>query len=444
MKQKNTSLARSKKLLLLLLSIFVFNQAEAQTEKKRTVEKVFDGKTALWVSHRYGDLLLRRSNNTQTKVVLTITAQGKNESELQNFLNQFDIATNEAPDNKLDVQTSHQIDNWMNITGYRIIKLKNGQKFHGVKDFNLKLEIFVPKLQYATLENKYANIRTEDGTAAILEAILFDGELQMMGNYEHLKLDIKYGSGTLGNFSTAVAELYDSNISFGDGKKMDIQSKYSAVKLGNLETLSLDCFDDNYKIGGVSSQLMLRDKYSQFRFTGNWGNANCQFYDSQVEGLNANQVQITESHYTAFSFQELNSLHFDISFDNVVKITKAGTLSASDSKYTKYQVGGLWKNLLMRESFDDDIKILKVGSTFEGLNFNGKYTELTIPIPSPVKYELSAEMKYSKLTYPSNELESVYHKEREEEIVIKGKIKGAGANAPKVEVTSFDGDIILK
>ncbi|MEN9415814.1 MAG: hypothetical protein RLZ62_2118 [Bacteroidota bacterium] len=41
-----------------------FSPAEAQIEKKRTVEKVFDGKTALWASHRYGELFLRRSNST--------------------------------------------------------------------------------------------------------------------------------------------------------------------------------------------------------------------------------------------------------------------------------------------------------------------------------------------------------------------------------------------
>ena len=64
MKQKNARLSRSKWIILTLLSAFFFSPAEAQIEKKRTVEKVFDGKTALWASHRYGELFLRRSNST--------------------------------------------------------------------------------------------------------------------------------------------------------------------------------------------------------------------------------------------------------------------------------------------------------------------------------------------------------------------------------------------
>lgn len=444
MSQKNDNYSKFKWFLITILFIISFGDAKAQIEKKHTVEKVFEGTTALWASHRYGDLVLSRSNSTQTRVVLTISAKGKDEPELQDFINQFDITTNESHDNKLDIQSSHQIDYWNSIAGYRTIKLKNGKRFHGIKDFDLKLEIFVPNLKYATLENKYANIQTEDGTAAILEVLLLDGKLHMPGNYEQLKLDTKYSTGTVGNFSTCVAELYDSKINFGNGKNMDINSKYSVVKIGDLETLSLDCFDDNYKIGRVSNQLNLRDKYSEFRFAGNWGNANCQLYSSQLEALNANQVHVTESHYSEFSFKEINKLHFDVSFDNVVKIAKAGTLSAANSKYTDYKVTGLWKNLLIQESFDDEIKVFNVGGTFEGILFNGKYSGLSIPIPPSVKYELSAEMKYAKLFFPESELESVYYKEKESEVSIKGKMKGAGTNAPKVEVTSFDGDIILK
>ena len=41
-------------------------------------------------------------------------------------------------------------------------------------------------------------------------------------------------------------------------------------------------------------------------------------------------------------------------------------------------------------------------------------------------------------------MESTYFKEKGEEITFKGKIKGAEANAPKIEITSFDGDIRLK
>jgi hypothetical protein len=61
-----------------------------------------------------------------------------------------------------------------------------------------------------------------------------------------------------------------------------------------------------------------------------------------------------------------------------------------------------------------------------------------------VKYELNAEMKYSRLIYPENEFETVFYKEKEEEVSVRGRIKGAGANAPKVEVKSFDGNVVLK
>ncbi|MBL7828195.1 MAG: hypothetical protein JNJ57_16305 [Saprospiraceae bacterium] len=444
MKQKNNGLMTSKWVILTLLSVGLTGLAQAQTEKKRTVEKVFDGKTALWASHRYGDLVLHRNSGTQTKAVLTLSAKGKDEKETQEFLDAFELYATEAPDNKLDVQTSNQIDCWNTINGRSTIKFTNGKQFSGIKDFNMQLDIYVPRLRYATLENKYAAIRTEDGTTAILEAILFDGKLDLQGSFEQLKLDVKYSDGTVGNFNTGKSVLYDSDVAFGSGKNMEISSKYSGIKMGSAETLTLECFDDNYKIGAVSGQLTINDKYSEFRFSGNWGTANCQFYDSEVEALNADRVTITSSKYSEFEFQELNSLHFDESFDDAVKIAKVGALSAANTKYTEYNIGGLWKSLTFNESFDDDINVQTVGATFEGMVFHGKYTDVTLPIPASVKYEVNAEMKYGKLVYPDSELESSYYKEKGETVSIKGKLKGAGVNAPKIEITSFDGDIRLK
>lgn len=427
----------------MLFAVFFASFAQAQTEKKRVIEKTFDGQTALWASHRYGDVLLRRSNSNQIKVILTVIAKGKDEQEIQEFLNQFDYTAVEAPDNKLDVQTAHLIESWNTINGNSTIKLKNGKKYNGIKDFSMQLEIFVPKLRYATLENKYATIRAEDGTAAILAVNLYDGNIDLGGNYEQLNLDIKYSDGAIGNFTNCSAVLYDSDINFGNGKYLEIDSKYSGVKVGNLESLKLECYDDNYKIGAVSGQSTIRDKYSEFRFTGNIGSMAGQFYDSALEALNADRVQISESKYTEYVFEELNSFHFDLSFDDAVKISKVGALSAGNTKYTEYNVGGLWKSLTVNESFDDEIKVRTVGGTFEGMVFHGKYTDVVIPIPASVKYELNAELKYSDLIYPENDMETTYFKEKNEEKTIKGKMKGAGANAPKIDISSYDGDIRL-
>lgn len=445
MKNKNASNGKFKGLLLPLLLLFCSaGLLPAQNEKNRVVEKIFDGKTALWASHRYGDLVLKRGTGNQIKAVLTISASGKNEEELQQFLNHFDLSASEAPDNKVDIKTDDIIQNWRTFNGRTTIKFNDGKSFSGIHNFKMTLEIFVPKLRYATLENKYAPVKAEEGTAATLEIKMFDGQVEAPGQFENLMLDLKYGRGTVGSFSHCKAVLYDYDLNLGNGGALAMESKYSGLRIGNLLSLQLDCFDDDYHIGSVSGLTDITDKYSEFTFSGDFSDASLRLYDSKLGARNGGNIRVLDSKYTEFSFQELNSLHFDSSFDDAVQIGKVGALSANSSKYTEYTAGGLWKSLNFPSSFDDDIRVRSVGGTFEGLVFDGKYSDLSMPIPASVKYEVIAELKYGKISFPENAMEMTYYKEKNDETSLKARIKGAAENAPKLNIKSYDGAIQLE
>ena len=443
MKKNDTLHSKSKRLILAALYTLFATALVAQTEKSRTVEKVFDGKTALWASHRYGDLVLKKGTGTQIKAVLTITASSKDEEDLQQFLNSFDLQASDAPDNKVDLKTSDIICSWNTVGGRSKIKFNNGQSFSGIQKFKMTLEVYVPKLRYATLENKYAAIKAEEGTATTVEIKLFDGTVDAPGSFENLTLDMKYGKGSVGNFSNCSGQLYDFDLTLGNGGNLTLDSKYSGLKVGNLQALKLDCFDDDYKIGSVSGPIEVQDKYSEFRFGGDMGNATLTLYDSKWEAKNAGDIRVPDSKYSEFEFQEINSLHFDASFDDAVQLAKVGTLSANESKYTEYTAEGLWKSLNFPSSFDDAIRVRSVGSTFEGLTFDGKYTDITLPIPATVKYEISAYLRYGKILFPESAMETTIYKQKDDEITLQAKVRGAAAGAPKVSIKSFDGAIKL-
>lgn len=445
MKKKNASNNKFKGLyLFLLLLVCGAGPLPAQNEKTRTIEKTFDGKTALWASHRYGDLVLKKGTGSQIKAVLTISASAKNDEDLQQFLNRFELTASEAPDNKVDIKTDDIIKNWKTVNGRTTIKFSDGQSFSGIQHFKMTLEIQVPKLRYATLENKYAAIKAEEGTAATLEIKMFDGTVEAAGQFENLVLDLKYGRGSVGHFAKCNAVLYDYDLSLGNGGALVMESKYSGLHIGNLQSLQLDCFDDDFRIGGVSGFINIQDKYSEFSFSGNISDASLRLYDSKVEAKNGDNIRVLESKYTEFSFQELNSLQFDSSFDDDVQLAKVGALSAGESKYSEFTADGLWKSLNFPSSFDDDIRVRNVGGSFESLVFNGKYSDITLPIPATVKYEIDAELKYGKLTYPESNMETTIYKEKGDEIILKARVKGASENASKLNIKSFDGTIRLE
>lgn len=439
MKKNDLRIYSIKTLLLLTISFFTASGLAAQSEKVRTIEKTFEGKTALWASHKYGDLLLKKSNSSQTKVVLTLKAKGKDEGETQKFLEKFEISANEAADNKLDVQTSNCIKTWNQIGRKSTIKLKDGDTFHGIESFSMQLEIFVPELRYATLENAYESTIVESGTAKVLEIKQYEGSIDAPGNYEQLKLDVKYAKGSLGNFIQCDAHLYDATLKFGDGGNMNMDAKYSKIQIGSTQVLAMVSFDGNYKIGPNSNTLKIEDKYSEFEFAGNIGNAELTMFDSKMQAGNATDIRINDSKYSRYQFGEINSIHFDASFENDVKLVKAGSITAGSSKYSEYMADGLWKEIKFTESFEDEIVVRNVGGTFSGLSIdNAKYSTVTLPVPGAVKYELDAEMQYGKLNYPAGSMDVSYYKEVNDNIAVKAKTKGSGSDVPKIRVKGFE------
>lgn len=439
MKKNDLRTIATKITSLLLAIVFSTAMLPAQSEKVRTIEKTYDGKTALWVMHRNGDLVIKKSDNSQTKVVLTLKANGKDDKETQEFLDKFDLSVTEAADNKLDVQTNSCIKNW-NIIGNRsTIKLSDGSTFHGIKSFNMRLELYVPELRYATLDNTYEDIIVESGTAKILEIKQFEGTIDAQGNYDQLKLDIKYVKGTLGNFNQCDAQLYNAGLTFGNGGNMNIDAKYSKIQVGTTQSLSIVSFDGSFNAGAVSNTLKVNDKYSKFEFSGNLANAEFTLFNSKVQAGNATDIRVRDSKYSKYQFGEINSIHFDASFENDVKMAKVGSISAGSSKYSEYVADGLWKEIKFTESFEDDIVVRNVGATFSGLSIdNAKYTTVTLPVPAAVKYEVDVEMQYGKLNYPESSMDVTFYREKNESFAVKAKSKGAGADVPKIRVKGFE------
>ncbi len=433
--------------MLLFITLLFTATISAQTEKTRTIEKTFDGKTALWASHRYGTLTMKKGSGNQIKAILKITATGKDTDELEQFLNEIELNASDASDNKVDIQTNANIENW-NTTkigpiSKTTIKLKNGKIYTGVQKVSMNLEIYVPKLRYATLENKYDRIEVEEGTTELLGIKLYDGEIEAPGTYDKLNLDMKYSKGRVGNFNNSESELYDCDITIGNGGNLTLKSKYSGLKIGNLQSLNLDVYDDDFVIGSIKGSANIKDKYSEFTFNGDIGDAILDLYDSKMVAKNASDVKITDSKYTEYRFQEVKSFYFISSYDDVVELAKVGTLAADNSKYTEYNIGGLWKDVKFPASYDDAIRVSSVGETFIGLTFEGKYTDITLPIPSNVKYEIDAYAKYGKIVFPESAMETTIYKEKNDETTIQAKVKGAGTSAPKVSIKSYDGTIKL-
>lgn len=463
---------------LLILSSFLLGFTcllVGQTEKTKSVEKTFnlskEGKVK--VDHRYGLLKVIRSTDGKVHLNTRMRVEGNDEEEIQKALSQFDVDINEFG-NQLTIETDLGIKNWNGRNGKIYLTFKNGAKVKGLKKFTVEMLLAVPDLQTLALKNKYEDIIIDHNIAGDLEVELYDGDLKAKNVSGELDLNVKYGKAIFEDIGNADLTLYDSEMEMEAGKVIKLSSKYSEYTIGDTESLKINAYDDKFELGNVKGRLEIRDKYSEME-VGNFGEAILQVHDGDFDAKKGGNLSISDTKYSKYRIAEVGNLTIEGSHDDKFIIRKVADFEVDITKYTEFEIGDLGGKFKVRnshddkfiignltdlmvnqskytefeitnlagqvsllDSHDDKLDVREVATTFKGLKMNGKYTKVNMDIPSTVKYEIDAEMKYGGIEYPESAFESSYYKEKDSILAMRGKIKGAGANAPKIEVRGHD------
>jgi len=476
---KSLKLSKTKNVAVLRLCVFLFfattSILPAQTEKSKNIEKTFDlsQEGTVKVDHRYGLLKVIQSTDGKVHLNARMRVEGNDEEEIQKALSQFDVDINEFG-NQVIIETDLSIKNWNGRNGKIHLTFKNGAKVKGLKKFTVEMLLAVPDLAALTLKNKYEDIIIDHNFKGDLEVEIYDGDLKAKSVDGELELNIKYGKAIFDNIGDADLTLYDSEMEMEAGKAIKLASKYSEYTIGDTESLKINAYDDKFELGNVKGRLEIKDKYSEME-VGNFGEAILEVHDGDFEAKKGGDLSIIDTKYSKYRIAEVGNLEIEGAHDDKfiikkvanfeVDITKytefeidnlagkfkvqhshddkfvIGTLKdlmVNQSKYTEFEITNLAGQVSLLDSHDDKLDVREVATSFKGLKMNGKYTKVNMDIPSSVKYEIDAEMKYGGIEYDESAFESQYYKEKDSILAVRGKIKGAGPNAPKIEVRGHD------
>lgn len=423
---------------ILILCFLVANFSFAQGEQEKSINKSFSGKQQVSVTHRYGPLQVVKSGDGQVRMTATLSAQTKEAGDMALLEKQFDLEIVESA-NLLDIKTKFDIENWNSRNGIISLKFKDGLRLKQVKDLKISFLLEVPDLQQLSLANKYDEILIRENLSADLHVSLYDGRLQTANISGQLTIDTKYSKGSIGDFANGELKFYDSDFNLGNAKNVKLTSKYSKLEFENISSFVIQSYDDKINWNDVAGDISISDKYSDF-VGGNFNNGRLDLYDSQITLKNGKDLQ-AKSKYTKFRLGDIQSLSFELSYDDKVEIASLGQLKTT-SKYTDYKIGQL-KHGLSINSYDDNFEIGRFVGPLEGIEFKGKYSDISLPLPSSVDYRLEAYAKYGKIQYAESALETTYYKEKNDELEIKGKTKNANDSSPLISINSYDGKIIL-
>lgn len=413
----------------------------AQIEKTKTIDESFAvQKGALvYISHKKGALHIKKSTTNKVEARLYVSVTGNREGDAEKMLNAITLEQNEQSRSLVEISTSTNTAKWNKINGNSTIELRNGTRLKGIDEVEIDMEVAVPEGVNLKLENRYNNISIEEIKADV-EIKNYNGNVETLNIDGDLKLNLKYGNATIGNVKDAELELYESIVAMGKCDDLKLDSKYSKHTFSTVGRAEIDSYEGNFEFGNVQKKLEVNDKYSVWT-VGFAKTAKIKAYDAEwtLGAVNDLILRSKESEYDIGSAEEIDCEKL---YQDEINVGTLGTLKCTNSKYFDAEVGLLQKGFYLSQDYNGDVEINKVATTFEGIEFVGKNSDLEIPLED-MKYQLDVDVKNGDISLEEDNLEAGFISEMNNKLQIKGKMNNASDKSPKVVIKGYNVDVDL-
>jgi hypothetical protein len=374
--------------IILLLSV---NILQAQDN---TIEKVYkwtyntDNDPDIEFVNYDCDLIIHTWDKAEVLFELSVNATFRNESDA----NKFD---DHVKDYKFD-NSSHEVSlknrfwsSRKNIAGIKTMKLSgNGNIYY--KKFAMKGEIWIPADADLRLVSKYSKLSIDDINGE-LDLDLYNDDIEGGKANKDVNIVAKYSSIEFDSFGDLDANLYDCNLYLKDIKSAKFNTKYSEINSDNIGKLEIESYTDKY-IFNTTGDINLTSKYTSLISVSS-GELIIDSYDGSVETKDCKDVKLT-SKYTKYTFGTVGRCKVLTSYTDKITSAYLVSLDITESKYTKYNIEELESSLSLTSGYDDEFVIAKIGSGFSKISLNGKYITCEFGIPDDVDYRLIANVKY--------------------------------------------------
>jgi len=194
--------------------------------------------------------------------------------------------------------------------------------------------------------------------------------------------------------------------------------KYEDLILPDLNgELSLTLYESDLKAGIIGGKASISMKYSKGAI-GSLQDVNLTLYEAKAEINHAGNIDNLkiQAKYCNFDLKSVKSVSF---------------LEAYEVKFSS--------------SYEDKIKIERIGKMFTGISVTSKYTDVDIIFETGTLYKIDATLKYTDIDFPESAFkETLYHKDGSD-FHYRGVIKGADEQTcPVLQLTMYEGSLKLK
>lgn len=413
------TLFQFKSITLVILFVFISNIAFSQNYKTtESLEKsaATPKNVTIRISNYSADLKISTSDINTIKIITSVEISGKTKEDVEKILEAIEHFEFKQNGNEMEIDTRFY-KNMQSLNNRRTITLLNGTKVK-IRELNIRHELQIPKSANIVLNNKYSDIEMQS-LAGSADFELYSSKLHVGNISNNVQVKTKYSKlyfkEVLGDMDL---DLYDSDIEFITAKNVKIKSKYSKVEAEKVEDLDLDSYDDKFYIDEISN-LKFEAKYSDLVSEAELTKLELDLYDSNIE-INSAKIGTFSGKYSDLKLGNVKELKIANSYDSNIYFEKTMDIQIDESKYSKYEFNEVSKFSI--DGYNDNISISELNSEFSGISVKGKYMKLEVNTRN-VPFQLAFKIKYPKIDIPES-VKTIKHIEKNSELELTANDTG--------------------
>lgn len=435
--EKNYRPRFSKLLATIIFSVLTLSMA-AQAEFKDVLkfESAIDPNSTVHFKNRSHDAEIKTWNNDAVELQLDVKIKAKKQEDIDKTVDALKEIEFKEAGSKFFINTTFW-ESMKSNTNYKF-QLCNGEKVN-LKDFQISITLYIPKTISMEINSKYADL-SMDEIAGDIDLTMHSGKFYASSFGGNAKFNLRYSKAFLESVPQANAELYDSDIELTTCGDLKLKSKYSKIEIEHAGDFDFESYDDNITIGKIG-KIKGEAKYSDFDF-GPSVNLNFDFYDCNLTGGDTGSVN-GKSKYTEIELGNAGNIYLNSSYDDKFSFDEIDSFECTDSKYTDYNfetVNSSFKLL----SYDDNVKIGEMAADFTEIKIEGKYGDFRIGIPESAQCQLLIDMKYGSVDYPEGLFERKTYIKDNSKLFVDAKTRNSsGKPASVIDISGHDNKLIL-
>ena len=437
---------------LLLLGFIASGSGVAAREIKEiketySCERTLNATTPICFKNKTGPLRVENWEKNSVKVDISISIDGDDDQvkkaldyiKKMNFQQSGDTLVFNTrfwqsmnSGSGITIQNFHVFGNHIHLT------LCDGEEINLIR-FDLSFVMTMPKDNPLSLTQAYENVTLPDLNGKIsldlYESNMIAGKLPNCQS-----IVAKYGKVTIDSVKDATLTLYENNLKLSHAGNLTINSKYSETEIVTAGKISLNSYEDKIHVTSHGN-LSVKAKYTSFTLA-DFNIGAFDLYECTLTAGNSDVIAMTAK-YCDLKFISCKAVVIT-SYENKFSSEQLGDLKAGSS-YSSYKVTKLDGSLVMSNSHEDKVSVMKVGKKFTGINLVCKYTDVDLQFEPGTAYKLDADVKYSSFDFNKSSFREIrYHKE-DDIFQYLGVTQGGDENTiPVVKLQMYEGGIKLK